>query len=58
MKEALVGVSIVLALLVGSLIGYAIAVEQVHKEAVANRQGYWTAAGGSTVQFAWGTPRD
>ena len=54
MKETLIGVSIVLALLVGGLIGYAIGVENIHKEAVASGQGHWVAASNYSVVFAWG----
>ena len=53
MKEAIIALSIVLALLIGGLIGYAVAVEQVHKEAVANGTGRWVPASSQGVVFAW-----
>jgi hypothetical protein len=54
MKETALICGGLLLLLVGGLIGYAIAVEQVHKEAVANRHGHWTVASNYSVVFAWG----
>lgn len=53
MKEALIGIGIVLALLLGGWIGYALAIEQVHKEAVAVGAARWVGEGPCSSQFVW-----
>jgi hypothetical protein len=49
----LVLVSIILALVVGGIFGYAIAVGEVHKTAVANGVGEWRAVNGYSNEFVW-----
>jgi hypothetical protein len=49
--------SIVLALVLGGLIGYAIAVESVHKEAVASGNARWVPSGPCSNTFVWVAPR-
>lgn len=53
MKETALALGLILALLVGGIFGYLMAVEQVQKEAVANGSGHWTIVDGR-VEFAWG----
>lgn len=50
--------TIVLALFLGGLIGYAIAVESVHKEAVASGNARWVPSGSCSNTFVWVAPRD
>jgi len=54
MKETAIVLGVVLALVLGGLMGYAFGVERIHKEAVANGQGHWTVASNYSVEFAWG----
>ena len=55
MKETAIGLGVVLALLVGGILGYTLGVERTHKEAVANGSGHWIIVDGK-VEFAWGAP--
>ena len=59
MQNIILALCVVLALLLGGVIGFAIAVEQVHKQAVANGAGRWIPASSIGVEFAWGSaPRN
>lgn len=53
--EAAIAIALICTLLIGGILGYALGIERVHKEAVANSQGHWTIVDGS-VAFAWGAP--
>ena len=53
MKETAITCGVCLALVLGGIAGYAIGIEQTHKQAVANRSGHWTIVDGR-VEFAWG----
>lgn len=53
MKELAIALGLILTFVFGSLCGYAIAVEQVHKEAVAAGTGRWMISSPRDVQFAW-----
>lgn len=57
MKELAIWLGIILALIVGCLIGYAGAVYEMHREAIANRAGHYEIVGDRT-EFAWGAPQD
>lgn len=57
MKEAAIWLGVALALILGILIGYASAVYNVHREAIANRAGHYEIVGERT-EFAWGYPED
>lgn len=46
-----------LFMLIGGIAGYAIATDQVHKQAIANGAGHNTIVDGK-VEFAWGEPRN
>lgn len=46
-KEAAIAIALIFTLLLGGILGYALGIERVHKEAVANRQGHWTIVDGS-----------
>lgn len=58
MKEALITVITLLTLFVGGLVGYSTAVDQVHKEAVANGAGRWVATSQYGSTFVWNAPRN
>jgi len=56
-NEFAVVLGVLLAIVIGGIIGYACAVYGLHREAIANRAGHWEIVA-DRVEFAWGTPQD
>jgi hypothetical protein len=58
MKDSIVAaifLGVILAIVLGGIAGFAIATEQVHKQAIANGAGHQVIVDGR-VEFAWGAP--
>lgn len=56
-NETNIVLGVLLAILIGGVIGYAFAVYDFHRQAIANRAGHWEIVG-DRVEFAWGAPQD
>lgn len=53
MKDIALALGIILALTVGSLIGYALGTEQIRQEAVANSTAHWVVNTDRSTTFVW-----